>query len=370
MEKVDHRVCIQKITNNIKDSIEKALTHLGGINQFIDKHERVLLKPNVNGNECITNRDVVESVIIILKENGISNIAIAESTFGDAKITALCFKQNKYDKLAEKYNIELINLNESEIAEIEVENALVKKTLKVAKEIIDADKIINLPVMKVHYATGITLCLKNLKGILVGTEKRTFHDLGLNEGILDLNRMIKPALNIVDCTTCMERMGPKGGDLIQLNTILVGANSGITDYVGMQIMDYDLDEVKHLKMYLEENKIDVKNIEILGNEIDEVKTSFKKVNLKSIDNMNLDIESIDACSSCENAFLLSLMCTPNIELSEMKIFLGAKRSKNEMSSEKKFIAFGKCSIKNLENADFKIKGCPPYPFELGKQLKE
>lgn len=370
MKKEKKRVSIQKVDENIKTSIGKALIDLGGINQYIGKTDRVLLKPNINGTECITNKDVVESVIEILLDNGILNIAIAESTFGDAKNTEYCFRQNGYNELAEKYDIELINLNESEIIEIEVQKPIVKKTLKIAKEIYEADKIINIPVMKVHYATGITLCLKNLKGILVGSEKRTFHDVGLNEGILDLNRMIKPTLNIIDATTCMERMGPRGGDLLQLDSIIAGVNSGITDYVGMLVMGYELDEVKHLKMFIEENEIDIDDIQIIGTPIDEIKRSFKKVNLSNIENMNLDIESLDACSSCENAFLLSVSCAENINLKNKKIFLGSKQTNNENTSEKETVAFGKCAIKNMQNADYKIYGCPPYPFELGRQLSK
>ena len=102
----------------------------------------------------------------------------------------------------------------------------------IAKEIDEIDKLINLPIMKVHYATGITLALKNLKGILVRDDKRNFHALGLDECIVDLNNTIKPHINILDCITCMERMGPRGGDLVNLGLILAGKESGAVDYVG------------------------------------------------------------------------------------------------------------------------------------------
>ncbi len=367
MKQNDYTVSIRKINGNLDKALKMAFADLGGLEKHISKGDRVILKPNINGSECVTSLSAVEGVINILLENSISDIAIAESTFGDAKNTAFFFRQNGYTGLAEKYGIELINLNESETVEIDVKNPLVKKTLKIAKEVYEADKIINLPVMKVHYATGITLCLKNLKGILVGPEKRTFHDLGLNEGIADLNRMIRPALNIVDCTTCMERMGPKGGDLLELDAIIMGTDPGITDFIGMKMMGYELKDVKHLEMYLEENRIDYHDIEVSGTDIDQVKKVFKKVDLSAVWKQNPDIQNTDACSACENALMISMMCADNPDLSGKKIYLGSRTADRDFS--KKAIAFGRCCIEQMKDADYKIHGCPPYPFELGKQLQ-
>jgi len=59
---------------------------------------------------------------------------------------------------------------------------VVLEKLRIAREVYEADRITNLPNMKVHYATGITLALKNLKGLLVGNEKRHFHEVGLDKG--------------------------------------------------------------------------------------------------------------------------------------------------------------------------------------------
>jgi uncharacterized Fe-S center protein len=77
--------------------------------------------------------------------------------------------------------------NRSEAVEVEVKDPLVLAKVNIAKEVFEADRIINIPVMKVHYATGITLALKNLKGLLVRDEKRRFHEIGLDKAIVDLN---------------------------------------------------------------------------------------------------------------------------------------------------------------------------------------
>ncbi|MBN1649227.1 MAG: DUF362 domain-containing protein [Spirochaetales bacterium] len=366
MNKADYTVSVRKIKTGIKETLQQSFYDIGGPGKYIWPGARVLLKPNINGTECITNPEVVAAVIEILRDNSAGEIMIAESTFGDAKNTAFCFKQNGYTELAEKYGVKLANLNESEITEIKVDNPLVKDTLKVAREIAEADFLINLPVMKVHYATGITLCLKNLKGVLVGPEKRTFHDLGLNEGINDLNRMIRPTLNIVDCTSCMERMGPKGGDIFRMDLIIAGANPGLTDYAGMKVMGYELDEVRHLKMYLEEHGLDPEKIIITGEDINTVKHDFARVTMQYPGGVKPDCISREACSSCENALLLSLMLAEDIDFSDKCFYLGSGVSRSD--NGKAAIAFGKCAIKRLQDAEYRIAGCPPYPFEMKKQL--
>ncbi|TYQ18160.1 UNVERIFIED_CONTAM: uncharacterized protein (DUF362 family) [Acetivibrio alkalicellulosi] len=202
------KVSLVKTDEGIKEALNKSLELIGGIDNFINHDDVVMLKPNLNGTEWVTNIELVESLIQLLIEYGVKKIIIAESTFGNEKMTAMCFKKTGYLELSKKYNIELRNLNSSEIYELKVDKPLITDVLNVAKDILEADKIINIPIMKVHYATGITLSMKNLKGLLVREEKRRFHEVGLDKCIIDLNNSVKPTLNIVDCTTCMEKMGP------------------------------------------------------------------------------------------------------------------------------------------------------------------
>jgi uncharacterized protein (DUF362 family) len=70
-------VSIRKTDTNIKAAMEQSLNDLGGLNKIIDTHDSVVLKPNVNGTECVTNIRVVEALIEILREHSIENIAIA-----------------------------------------------------------------------------------------------------------------------------------------------------------------------------------------------------------------------------------------------------------------------------------------------------
>jgi len=360
------KVSIVRTNEGIKNSLIRALGLIDGLENYISHNDKVMLKPNLNGTEGITNIGLVESLIQLLQDFNVKEIIIAESTFGNQHITDMCFIKNGYTELAKKYGIKLINLNKSEIVEVEIKKPLILNKLKVAKEVFEVDSIINLPIMKVHYATAITLALKNLKGLLVGDEKRHFHEVGLDKAIVDLNNTIKPKLNIIDCISCMERMGPRGGDIVNLNLIMAGGDSAEVDYIGSLIMDYTLDEINHLRYYIEDNKIDLSKIESVGENICDVKYSFKKAKMENIIPQGFKIKNKNACSACMNAFLLSCQLLGEDMTKNVDIYLGSKIDEDDITDGFK-IAFGNCCKKDI-GFDEIIRGCPPYPYDLKNVL--
>jgi uncharacterized protein (DUF362 family) len=361
------KVSIVKTTHGIKQGVQEAIELIGGLASYVTHGDKVLLKPNLNGLEGFTNKELVEAVLQLLMDFGVAEVLIAESTFGDANITDMFFKKTGFSELACKYGISLVNLNRSQAVEVKVAHPLVLETLHVAREIFETDKIINLPNMKVHYATGISLALKNMKGILVGDEKKHFHEVGLDKAIVDLNNTVKPSLNIVDGIACMERMGPRGGDILNLGLILAGREAAEIDYVGSQIMGYTVGEVKHLELYLDANLIDVSRIEIIGEQIESVRHPFKKVNLEKIVPKGFRIHNRNACSACENALLVSYQFLEKASSRSVDIFMGESLD-GESLPDGLQIAFGNCCPMDV-GFDKVIKGCPPYPFALRDYLQ-
>ncbi|MBN1698094.1 MAG: DUF362 domain-containing protein [Spirochaetales bacterium] len=359
--------------NDIRESLEEALGLVGGLGNYICRNDSVILKPNINGSDLVTRPALVEALIRILLDYGIRRISIAESSFGNAGITDAYFKATGYTRLAETCGIPLVNLNRSRAKTLTVEQPLALDTIDVAEEIFAADKLINLPVMKVHYATGISLALKNLKGILVCGEKRRFHEAGLHAAIADLNNTVKPNLTIVDATSCMEGMGPHGGDIVDLNVILAGRNSWEIDCIGCGVMGYGIDEVRHLAEYCTSNHItahDMQSIDVRGRRVEEVAYPFKKVNVEAIVPLQFTVCGTNACSACMNAFLVSCKLLTTAPRKEITVFLGNRHGSADVKT-KKAVAFGNCAVKSLCRGDGdmgRIRGCPPYPFRLGEYL--
>ena len=362
------KVSLVKSDRGMKEDLSHALNLIGGLGRYIRCGDRVMLKPNLNGAEGYTDRDLVESLIQLLFDFGVGRIVIAESTFGDGRMTNLLFHKTGYFELAAKYGIDLINLNESEAVEVEVKYPLVLEKLRIAREVYEADRIINLPNMKVHYATGITLALKNLKGLLVGDEKRHFHEVGLDKAIVDLNNTVRAHLNIVDAISCMERMGPRGGDIVRLDLILAGENAAEVDCVGCAVMGYDIDEVGHLKRYIEANGVDPDGIDVVGEKIGNVRYPFKKVTLGNTVPETFRIRDKNACCACMNAFLLSCSFLDGDPGDFADVYMGSLLDESE-SSGGVSIAFGNC-CPATRSFDIRIQGCPPYPFALKEFLKK
>lgn len=164
----------------------------------------------------------------------------------------------------------------------------------------------------------------------------------------------------------MERMGPRGGDIGQMNLIMAGENAVEVDYAGMQIMGYSLDEVKHLKYCIESQKVDINKIETLGESIQNARRLFKKVKLSNIIPKEFSIRDSGACSSCMNAFLLSCSLLEGAPRQNAEIHLGAAKQEKK-SDEFLKIAFGNCTLDD-GTFNIRIRGCPPYPFALRELL--
>ena len=134
------------------------------------------------------------------------------------------FKRLRLDKVAEMYNIKLINLNKSEYEIVNLETG----KAKIGKPILDNDFLINLPKVKTHIEVGMTICMKNWVGCFQALDKRNIHD-SLDENIIKMNLIKKPDLNIVDGLIAMEGNGPAAGIPKKLNLILIFIDSFITD---------------------------------------------------------------------------------------------------------------------------------------------
>jgi uncharacterized protein (DUF362 family) len=356
-------VGIVKTNGNIKEALTRALYLIGGLESYVRPHDRVLLKPNLNDTGLVTDIGLTDTLIILLKEYGVSHIAIGESTFGTAEMTDVLFKKSGYDALAARHGIPLYNLNRSRPIAVPVTGPLAADTLRIAEEAMEADAIINLPVMKVHYATGVTLCMKNLKGLLVGEEKRRFHDIGLERAIADLNSTISPALHIIDATTCMERMGPKGGDLLELGLLLAGGGAAETDCIGCRVMGYDPHEIKHLSLYADRCGIDLDAVRAVGEPLDAVMRPFKKVDMAAAIPPGMRVHASRACSSCMNALILSCSFLDKEIENPIDLYMGSGWDAVPPGA----LAFGNCAAKT-SGASRCVRGCPPFPMILKKIL--
>jgi uncharacterized protein (DUF362 family)/Pyruvate/2-oxoacid:ferredoxin oxidoreductase delta subunit len=111
---------------------------------------------------------------------------------------------------------------------------------------------INLPVLKTHVVSTMTLGMKNPMGILPRPDRRAMHTFGIAQCIVDMNRGIKPDLTIVDGSVGQDGEGPLYGDKADLQVLVAGRNSLAVDLVCCQIVGIKPRDIPHLKLALEQ----------------------------------------------------------------------------------------------------------------------
>ncbi len=247
------------------EEIEKCVEEIFKENEKIfpkNKNSKILLKPNFNndlnaltGNS--TDLRIIVAVLKSLRKRGYKKITIGEgSNCGINHIGLNVFKRLGIDKIAELFNAELINFNKDDGKKIQ----LVTGEAKIAKTILNAEFVINLPVIKTHVEAGMTCACKNYMGALIGTEKRKMHDC-LEKNIVRLNEIIKTDLIIVDGIICMEGRGPGDGIPKKLGIILSGKNPFLMDLFCTKLIGLDYKKIKFLQEAIKNNKISEKDIE-------------------------------------------------------------------------------------------------------------
>jgi uncharacterized protein (DUF362 family)/Pyruvate/2-oxoacid:ferredoxin oxidoreductase delta subunit len=216
-----------------------------------DRTAPILLKPNLNSNMNAltgntTDLRLIGAVIEFLKDEGHSNITIGEGTnSGFYRSNINVISRLLVDKLAGYYGVHVKDLNYSEKVPIDFEDGI---TCGVARECMDAAMLINLPKLKTHFENGMSVCLKNLMGCLVGQENKKKVHQSLAKNILNINRSLRPHLHIVDGLISMEGLGPTRGTPVKTGFIMVGTDPFLIDLACSKAARFDHRKVRTLKL--------------------------------------------------------------------------------------------------------------------------
>jgi uncharacterized protein (DUF362 family)/putative sterol carrier protein len=270
-------------------AVEKAINQIGGIKNFISEGETVFIHPNWCGGVPGKEGSFVNPKVLIALIKLVSSCNPAKIIVGEAEATSQHFdlmymssgSKDAIEKLKSTtgINVEVVNLSEGEMVTIDHPEAYITKKITISKVLTEADKIINVPVLKSHVFCDITISLKNMFGILPSRKKGQLHFKGINEIIVDVNTAFPSDLVVVDGIVGMEGWGPLKGDPKELGFVLAGDNLLAVDTVAATITGYDPSSIEHFQLAAQKGigSLSLSEIDIKGNSIDEVKPqSFKK----------------------------------------------------------------------------------------------
>lgn len=207
----------------------------------------IALKPNLvlaasPEDGATTHPGVLSGCIEYLQNAGFSDICVMEGSWvGDRTDRAM--KTCGYDRVCEKYGVPFYDLKKEKTRQVQTP----LRPMEITCPALDADFLIDLPVLKGHCQTVMTCALKNLKGCLPDREKRRFHADGLIKPIAALAATLKPKLVIVD-SICGDLNFEEGGNPVTTNRMLLGTDPVQIDAYGCRLLGLDLDDVPYIRL--------------------------------------------------------------------------------------------------------------------------
>jgi uncharacterized protein (DUF362 family) len=221
---------------------KKALEAVGGISRFVEKGQRVVLKPNMSFARtpdfgATTHPSVVATVAQACVEAGASQVLVLDHTLQRAE---LCLERAGIREACRNIpGVHVLALQDRKFfREIRIPQGKVLDRVEVMKEVLDDSVLINIPVAKSHSTTGVSLGMKGLMGLI--WDRESFHSqFNINQALADLATVIKPRLTILDATRALVSGGPGGpGEVKKTNLVIAGMDPVAVDSYGVTLVPW------------------------------------------------------------------------------------------------------------------------------------
>ena len=240
-----------------RKSIAKALNSIGAA-KILAKQSKILIKPNLinsSPHPVTTPQECCEAIIVYLRECTDAEIVIAEGC-GDSNLeTDDVFKALGYNKLMERYNVVLLDLNHAPAIKMYNPECPVFPEMYLP-EIAFSHYIISVPVLKAHSIATITGTLKNMMGFAPpnyysgghGSWKKAAFHTKMHQSITDLCSYIRPNLSIVDATIGLADFHLGGNHCDPpVNKIIAGFDPYEVDRKSASLLNIDWRDIQHLR---------------------------------------------------------------------------------------------------------------------------
>jgi uncharacterized protein (DUF362 family) len=389
------------------ESVRKAIELSEGLDH-LPSQARVFIKPNIAfwtravafpkwG--VITTSRIVEDIIILLKERGINDITLGEGMVTmnpkDTQTPAHAFETLGYGVLKQKYGIKFINIFERPFEKVDLGDGV---QVNLNADILNSDFVVDLPVMKAHNQTIVSLGIKNLKGMIDIPSRKRCHTMtpgkDLHFWVARLADKMPPMFTLLDGIYTNERGPGPDGRMHRSNLLVASADVLAADLVGAKLLGYSPAQVPHLVHAARNRKRshDLSDTEVSGGAIEELAQfheydfqysetqdgmmplSLAKEGLKGVFYRKYDLSMCTYCSGMNGIMLSAIRYAWRGEpWDDIEILTG--KSMQPTPGMKKTILFGKCMYQaHKDNPDIRemiaIKGCPPTPKAMLKALHQ
>lgn len=225
---------------NVKATVREAVSRLGGFEKLGMRGKTVLVKPNVvagRSNPTTTNPEVVRATVSLLYEAGASKVYVGDMSALFRLPTKENMEKTGIAKAAGDAGAHVLYFEDHDWIRVKLTAGKYIREVYVSEWIFNADRVINLPVIKTHRSAQYSICLKNFIGATHFRQRPYFVDRRhWEEVVSEINLAYVPDLNIVDGTTIMVEGGPWKGPAKRTNLIIASGDRVAADVVGLAVI--------------------------------------------------------------------------------------------------------------------------------------
>lgn len=227
-----------------------AVDALGGMKRFVRPGDVVVVKPNIGWDRtpnyaANTNPEVVAAIVRMCREAGAKQVKVFDNSVVDPRRS---YKQSGIADATMTAGGEVIYMESRKFKEVRL-HGLGLKSWPIYTDVLEADKVINVPIAKTHGSSVLTLGMKNWMGTAGGWRGRMH--MCLDEAIVDLAMLIRPAMVVIDAVRILVQNGPQGGsltDVSRLDTVIAGTDQVAVDALGASLFGLKPSDVGHIAL--------------------------------------------------------------------------------------------------------------------------
>jgi uncharacterized protein (DUF362 family) len=248
---------------------KKAIALMGGMSQFVKKGQTVVVKPNIGFPRlaeigATTNPLLIKTVIEYAYQAGAKKVYVFDNVVMPTSSNARnCYKLSGIEDAAKAAGAFVVPADDYGYREVKIPRGKILNSAKVHELILDSDVFINVPVLKHHGSTHLSIAMKNLMGIV--QNRMEYHLSGLDQCIADFCLYRQPDLNIVDAYRVLMSHGPSGprdgskAEVEVKKTLLMSRDIVAVDAAAAKIFGSKPEDIKYIK-YGHDHKIGNMNL--------------------------------------------------------------------------------------------------------------
>ncbi len=386
-------------------SVAAAVESAGGWGS-VGPDTRVFIKPNI---VCwtsatvfpkwgvITTSRVVEDVVRCLRDAGVGTIRIGEGMVRldpkDKTLADDAFRALGYETVVRRYGVTLVDVFKRPFRKTAVADGV---ELSFNVDALDSDLIVDLPVLKTHAQTVVSLGIKNLKGLIDIPSRKRCHSpdphWNLHRMVAALPKALPPIFTVIDGIFSNERGPAFDGTAHRMEVLTASRDILSADMVGAFLLGYGVRDVPHLVYAAEDagRPTDLSDIRVVGESPEALRRphaygfdynadgslpeAMAKMGIRGVHYRKYDDTLCTYCSFMNGLVLTAIArAWQGTPWDDVEVLTG--KAMNPSPGKKHTILLGRCMTqRHRDNPSIAhpiaVPGCPPKPEQIARAFHE